>query len=205
MKNWVYALGGLLVGGFVSLFVSKKHYKKALDEEIAFNARQEILSLGIKEAKEQFEAQTTYPTEKPDISKYKDYSKKYVTESKEEPEAVESIAAPEPSKKKGGLKKSIKKPYVISPDDFGVSEEYGQLSFVYFADGTLADDAEIPMNKEDIERTVGQDAINHFGEYEQDTVYIRNEQTKTEYEILRDIRTYGQLLKEKPYLRNYGT
>lgn len=81
-------------------------------------------------------------------------------------------------------------PYVISPEDFGEFEDYEEISLVHYADGVLTDDMEEPI--EDIEGTVGSDYFEHFGEYEEDSVYIRNDRLKCDYEILRDLSNYSE-------------
>ena len=35
------------------------------------------------------------------------------------------------------------------------------------------------------------DALRHFGEYEDDAVYVRNDELKTDYEILRSEKDYN--------------
>lgn len=81
-------------------------------------------------------------------------------------------------------------PYVISPEDSGESN-YTQINLTYYSDGTLADDEDEIL--EDIANTVGVDFASHFGEYEDDTVFIRNDRLKCEYEIQRDNRTYEEV------------
>lgn len=81
-------------------------------------------------------------------------------------------------------------PYAISPEDSGESD-YTQINLTYYSDGTLADDEDEIL--EDIANTVGVDFASHFGEYEDDTVFIRNDRLKCEYEIQRDNRTYEEV------------
>ena len=97
---------------------------------------------------------------------------------------------------------TYKKPYVIPPEELGGSEgdeDYNIYCFTYYADGVLADDAD--MRVEDIENVVGLDFADHIGEYEDDAVHIRNERLRCDYEILRDLRKYSDVLEDKPYLR----
>ena len=97
---------------------------------------------------------------------------------------------------------TYKKPYVIPPEELGGTEgddDYNIYSFTYYADGVLADDAD--MRVEDIENVVGLDFADHFDEYEDDAVHIRNERLRCDYEILRDLRKYSDVLEDKPYLR----
>ena len=86
-------------------------------------------------------------------------------------------------------------PYVISPDDFGSVPGYNVEPLDYFADGILADGWGVEL---DIAKTIGEDAINHFGDYDDDVVYVRNEQTKLEYEVTRDPRTYAEAVRTNP-------
>lgn len=86
-------------------------------------------------------------------------------------------------------------PYVISPDDFGSVPGYNVEPLDYFADGILADGWGVEL---DIAETIGEDAINHFGDYDDDVVYVRNEQTKLEYEVTRDPRTYAEAVRTNP-------
>lgn len=94
------------------------------------------------------------------------------------------------------------KPRVISPEEFGSIPEYEEVSLTYFSDGTLTGDDERPMSEIEIEMSVGKDSLGHFGEYELDSVFVRNDHTKTDYEILKDERSYAELLEEKPYLND---
>ena len=50
--------------------------------------------------------------------------------------------------------------------------------------------------------TIGKDSLTHFGEYEDDSVFVRNDRLKADYEILMDQRTYAEVLQEKPYLKH---
>lgn len=82
-------------------------------------------------------------------------------------------------------------PYVITPEDFNSSPPgYNAQPLNYFADGVLADDWGVKI---DIEEIIGEDAINHFGEYVDDIVYVRNDRTEIDYEVTRDPRTYGEV------------
>lgn len=79
-------------------------------------------------------------------------------------------------------------PYVISPDEYGQKEDYGNVDLVYFADGVLTDEMGAIMTDEDIEDSVGKNFANYFGTYEKDTVQIRNDIRGVDYYIERDLR-----------------
>ena len=88
-------------------------------------------------------------------------------------------------------------PYVIPPEQFGDDEEYEQISLTYYADGVLADENDEVI--EDVEDAVGIDSLNHFGEYEDDSVFVRNDARKCDYEILLDQRTYSEVVEDMPH------
>ena len=92
-------------------------------------------------------------------------------------------------------------PRIISPDEFGDQDGYDKVSLTYYSDGTVTDDDDRAMNENEVEETIGKDSLTHFGEYEDDSVFVRNDRLKADYEILMDQRTYAEVLQEKPYLK----
>lgn len=82
------------------------------------------------------------------------------------------------------------KPYVIHPDDFG--DDYNTITLVYYKDDvvTTYDTGEVLTDKE-IEDLIGEESLSHFGEYEEDSVFVRNDARKIDYEILRSEETYS--------------
>ena len=99
--------------------------------------------------------------------------------------------------KKQNLEIVADKPYVIQPSDFGEFDDYEKISLTYTADGVLLDD----MNEivDDIEENVGEDSLEHFGEYEDDPVYVRNDAKKCDYEILLEQRNYQEIFETQPH------
>lgn len=93
----------------------------------------------------------------------------------------------------------INGPCVISPDEFGSAKGYNMQSLDYFADGVLADSWGVEL---DLDETIGEDAIEHFGEYDDDVVYVRNDRTELEYEVTRDPRTYAEAYHDNPCYNN---
>lgn len=88
------------------------------------------------------------------------------------------------------------KPYVISPAEFGDDETHETETLLYFDDGILTDSEYIPI--EDVERMVGSQALTTFGMYEEDAVYVRNDEHLMDYEILRDLRKYRDVASDPP-------
>jgi len=92
---------------------------------------------------------------------------------------------------------SVDKPYVIAPEEFGELDDYDTISLTYYADEVLVDDNDEIV--EDIENVVGFDSLNSFGEYEDDSVFVRNDRLKCDYEILLDQRKYPSVIRRKPH------
>lgn len=88
-------------------------------------------------------------------------------------------------------------PYVIPPGELGECD-YDVITLTYFeGDGVLAD--EMDELVDDLDATVGADFSEHFGEFEDDTVCIRNDARKVDFEIMLDVRKYSEMM----YLRKY--
>lgn len=87
-------------------------------------------------------------------------------------------------------KSDPKDPYVISPEEYGFNEEYEEILLTYYADGVVTDDnGEII---DDVEEIIGH-ALESFGEYEEESVHVRNDERKAYYEIIREPRTYEDM------------
>ena len=70
---------------------------------------------------------------------------------------------------------------------------YEMISLTHYSDGVLADDDDEKMADDEVDEVVGADYAEHFGEYEDDSVFIRNDKLKCDYEILLDQRKYSEL------------
>ena len=90
----------------------------------------------------------------------------------------------------------VRRPYVISPAEFDTEDDYSVYSLTYYADGVLTDEQDNPI--EDVDDMVGRDSLNHFGEYEDDSVHVRNERLQCDFEILRDLRNYSDVFRNGP-------
>ena len=87
-------------------------------------------------------------------------------------------------------------PYVIPPDEFGDFDDYPCNTLIYWADGILTDDNNYPV--EDVESTVGSEALDTFGDYEDDSVFVRNPRLRCDFEILLDPREYEDVVQNGP-------
>lgn len=178
---------GAATGSAVTWQFAKKKYERIAEEEInsvkeVFSKReQDMADVEITvEPKPSVEASLKKFEEKPDISTYAGILKNeaYVPE---------------------GTEMAENKPYVISPEEFGEFEDYDTISLTYYADQVLVDDGGDKI--EDVDDVVGMESLTRFGEYEDDSVFVRNDRLRCDYEILMDERTYSEAQKERPHQR----
>lgn len=94
---------------------------------------------------------------------------------------------------KGGDKPVEDRSYitVIPPDEFAEDESYDTETLILYSDGVLADDRGNIV--EDIDDVVGLGSLETFGEYEEDSVFVRNEKYKCEYEVVKDFRRFSDV------------
>ena len=92
--------------------------------------------------------------------------------------------------------KGVRRPYVISPVEFDTEDDYEVYTLTYYADGVLVDEQGNLI--ENVEAMIGRDSLNHFGEYEEDAVHVRNEAMQCDFEILRDLDRYSDVFRNGP-------
>lgn len=168
---------GAAVGSAATWFFTKKYYAQLAQEEIdsvkeVFSRRADISNDESTEPENQEEAV--------------EECNKVIDELGYSPEEVEPV---------GEVETLYDEPYVIEPNEFGTMFDYDQIELTYYADGVLTDDWNEPID--DIPGTVGADFAEHFGEYEEDSVYIRNDQKKAEYVICLDERNHSEVIRYK--------
>lgn len=129
-------------------------------------------------------------SEKEQIEYYRLTSRYHKTEEDDEEKTNK-----EGDEEEEDLVQYVNGPYVISPEEFGDEPSFSTQPLDYFADGVLADGWGIEL---DLDETIGEDAIDHFGDYVDDIVYVRNERTEIDYEVTRDPRTYAEAVRTNP-------
>lgn len=194
-------LAGTAIGGMAAWRVANERYAKISEEDIlsvkeSFRNREQKLKDEIEELKSKLE----------------------VTECLEEEEKVPStILSTNEHQDKGDINEyvrmvnrtkyahtsvpqkedhSVEAPYVISPEEFGEMDGYTQISLTYFEDDDILSD-ENGVIIDDPEEIVG-DALNHFGDYEEDSVFVRSDPKRCDYEILKDLRSYAEFRSTLP-------
>lgn len=83
-------------------------------------------------------------------------------------------------------------PYIIDPTEFGEFSEYEQRELTYYKDGVICENDTDMIDPYDILGDI--DVADHFGEYENDRVFVRDDKRQVDYEILRDERTFMEVL-----------
>lgn len=178
MNNEVKMIFAFVLGAAAGSAVTWKLIKTKYEQI----AQEEIDSVKAVYSKKKDELRST--PELPDEAKDPQYTE-------EETEEYENLAEAYGSdeEEEGGCESMPNdEPYVISPEEFGEKDGYETVTLTYYADDILTDDADQPIH--DVEDTVGSDALTRFGEYEDDTVYVRNDARKCDYEICADDANY---------------
>ena len=81
-------------------------------------------------------------------------------------------------------------------DEFGFFEDYEEITLTYYADDILADDQDRII--EDKESIIGRDALSRLTNTDDETVYVRNEKLKVDYEICYDYKRFAEVMDEQP-------
>ena len=185
-NNTLAFIFGVAVGSAVTWKYLKAKYEQIAQEEIesvkeTFSYK--TMAQTYDKADEATERETESAAKRPTPAK-REYVNYSTPDKPDEEEAAQNDEETE-------------RPYVIAPEEFGEIDGYQKISVNYFSDQVLADDNDDLI--EDVEGTVGFDSLNHFGEYEDDSVFVRNDRLRCDYEILLDRRTYSDITGRKPH------
>lgn len=169
-------VAGAAIGSAVTWKVVKDKYESIIQEEID----------SVKEAFKIENKSSVNDKKKEDEPT--SYESKKVYEK-----VVDGLGYGKPSEKKPPVQNN--KIYVIPPEAFGECD-YETVSLTYYADKVLADDKDKVV--ENVNELIGLESLNCFGEYEDDSVFVRNDELKIDYEILMDMRNYSDVASKKP-------
>lgn len=194
LSKILFFVAGAIVGSVATWKFVEEKYKRIADEEIEsvkehLRARAEELELVDKDVEEETSHPEINKTSIKEVKKaaYVDYSAitrnlGYVPEPKED---EDNAAEKQPSTS----------PYTIDQNDFGMNEDYDVDSMLYHADDYLTDENNELIDN--IEDSVGYECLNEFKESDTDVVYVRNDETKTDYEILKVDTNYKDLVNQE--------
>lgn len=192
-KSVIAAISAVLgiSGGFAGgLFLAKKKYEDIADKEVE-SVKKSLTDFyetkkGITKSKKTNNTidgkvkndKNEEPSQTKTVEKYTDYSKPY--RSPDDKRVIDV-------KNNGQREYGRSNPYVISPHDFEVSSNK-TVTLWYSDDNVLYDDDGNEIRH--YADMIGEDALSHFGEYEDDSVYVRNDVQGIDYEILLDHKIY---------------
>ena len=194
-KAFAFAIGAA-IGSFVTWKIVKTKYKRIADEEI--NSVKEVFARRYSEkmSKEKTNENTNQASLTLDETEKNTNTQDEIAAYHELLDKLHyaNIDVDSLNVKKGGSTVTDG-PFVISPDEFGEDPNYQTVSLTLYEDGVLTDDYDDIVV--DVDDLVGEDSLTHFGEYEDDSVFVRNESMQTDFEILRDLRTYKECHPEQ--------
>lgn len=179
LSNILVFTAGAAIGSVVTWKIVKTKYEKIAQEEIE----------SVKEVFSKITNENVFDEENSDETE-DDISEEEAIEKEKEAydELVHGAGYTNYSDIKQEEADNMDKPYVIEPEEFGECE-YATVSLTYYeGDKVLTnEDNDIIDN---VDELVGADFASHFGEYEEDSVFIRNDELEIDFEILKDYDSY---------------
>ena len=175
-KVLVFAVGAA-AGSAVTYMYLKNKYEQIINDEIE---EMREYYMGKDEPTEEVSEEEEIATEDPIKAEIREYARIAEQNGYSEPGKIERMV------------NEVEKPYVISPDEYGEYQDYELINLVFYADGVLTDDMDEPID--DFDDIVGENFMDHYGEYEDDTVFVRNDRLMADYEIQRDERNYSEVV-----------
>lgn len=166
---------GAAAGSLITWKLVEAKYKRIADEEI-----KDVVEHFSNKRKEESETEEKNVDEKDSVvDEYSEIAGGYKSDEEGSEEPMKDA-----------------KPFVIPPEEFGQMDDYEAESLMYFeGDDVLTDDWFNVI--ENVDGLVGKDFAEHFGEYEDDSVFVRNPMFKKDFEILKDERTF-ESVKNRP-------
>ena len=198
MHKALYFAFGVAVGAGASWYFWKEYHRKRADEEIQ-SVKEAFASKKAEEVKsEKKEVQMTVDLEADSVayekdrqSKLQDYRAMVRESGYRSRTSPKDLLEDDPNEPPPG--DNVTKPYVIRPEEFDTLDNYDAVCYTYYADGVLVDEDEDPLEIPEIATAIGLDFASHFGDYDEDSVHIRNDLRHIDYEIVRDLRKYGDV------------
>ena len=196
MKNLLFFVAGAAIGSIATWKLIEKKYKDLADEEIESvietfkNRRPRITKDEVKETVEKVINKWKEPKETvEDIVAAEGYSIENEEEIDEDDESNYIVNVYNDNDNDI----EVVTPYVITPEQFGEYNEYGTKTLIYYSDNVLTDEIDNPITSDEMITMIGPDALDHFGEYEDDSVYIRDEMNEMDYEILKSEKKFSEI------------
>lgn len=185
--TFVFSLGAV-AGAAASYIYWKSHFEKWAQEEIntmkAYYSDNTIDDKHVNRPEDDKKQGNNID----DTTSIQDQKDGMVPEMMEYARTISNFGYTNYSDQVQGDEDMFEKPYVITPDEFGDFYDYDCQSLNYHSNGILTDEMDEPID--DVENIVGKDFADHFGEHDDDVVYVRNDRLKCDYEILRNVEPF---------------
>lgn len=182
LSSVIIFCGGVFIGGFLTLDFFKTKYEKIADEEIA-------------SVKETFEHREPRPDKNYKVEEALKGNDAYINIIDSNSYRNYSNTAIETDKKGGTADMELKQPYVITPEQYEDNVDYTKVSLTWYNDEVLEDDWGNVLDPDDV---IGSDALKTFGQYEKDSVFVRDDDEQIDYEVLLDTRSYKETYGHDP-------
>ena len=187
MKSILTFITGLAIGAGVTYVIQKNRYEEMIQDEI------DKLREHMKEKEPKCGAPTPKKEDIPDDEIVVDECDHNAERLRREKEYDEELKKHNYTSSDDSEVESTTAPYVVTPEDFASRSGFDVISLNYYDDDIIANDDNEDMDEENIKWTLGmstEEIQEQFGIYEDDSVYIRNEIIKTDFEILRQNENY---------------
>lgn len=182
LSSVIIFCGGVFIGGFLTWDFFKTKYEKIADEEIA-------------SVKETFEHRESRPDKNYKVEEALKGNDAYINIIDSNSYRNYSNTAIETDKKGGTADMELKQPYVITPEQYEDNVDYTKVSLTWYNDEVLEDDWGNVLDPDDV---IGSDALKTFGQYEKDSVFVRDDDEQIDYEVLLDTRSYKETYGHDP-------
>lgn len=182
LSSVIIFCGGVFIGGFLTWDFFKTKYEKIADEEIA-------------SVKEIFEHREPRPDKNYKVEEELKGNDAYVNIIDSNSYRNYSNTTIETDKKGGTADMELNRPYVITPEQYEDNVDYTKVSLTWYSDEVLEDDWGNVLDPDDV---IGRDALTTFGQYEDDSVFVRDDDEQVDYEVLRDTRSYEETYGHDP-------
>ena len=182
LSSVIIFCGGVFIGGLLTWDFFKIKYEKIADEEIA-------------SVKETFEHREPRPDKNYKVEESLKGNDTYINIIDSNSYRNYSNTAIKTDKKGGTADMELKQPYVITPEQYEDNVDYTKVSLTWYNDEVLEDDWGNVLDPDDV---IGSDALKTFGQYEKDSVFVRDDDEQIDYEVLLDTRSYKETYGHDP-------
>lgn len=184
MKSILTFIAGLAIGVGVTYVIQKNRYEEMVKEEI------DDLRDHMKEKKTKVSSEYGDTCDDKKETEECDFNEERL---KREVEYEHELKKHNYTSNDDSETEKFNAPYVVTPEEFASLSGWEVISYNYYDDDIIANDDNEELDEENISWTLGmstEEVQAQFGIYEDDSVYVRNEQLKTDFEILRQNENY---------------